>query len=73
MREQNNEQTEIANEGAVSVAVAARYLGVRVGTLYAWIYREKIPAFRLHGRWKLSRSSLESTKGLKHGRSATSD
>ena len=72
MREQNNEQTEIANEGAVSVTAAARYLGVRVGTLYAWIYREKVAAFKLRGRWKLSRTSLESIK-VKYGRSATRD
>ena len=69
MRPQRATQDEIESEGAVSVTQAAQYLGVRVGTLYAWIYREKIPAFKLRGRWKVSRTSLESTKGLQHGRS----
>jgi excisionase family DNA binding protein len=70
MHTQRDTQDKIASEGAVSVTQAARYLGVRVGTLYAWIYREKIQAFKLRGHWKVSRSSLESTKGLQYGRSS---
>jgi excisionase family DNA binding protein len=68
MRAQSARQVKLASERAVSVTQAARYLGVRIGTLYAWIYREKIPAFKLHGRWKLSRTSLESIKGTRRKR-----
>ncbi len=70
MRAQRDTQDKIESEDAVSVTRAAQFLGVRVGTLYAWIYREKIPAFKLRGRWKVSRTCLESAKRLQHGRSA---
>jgi excisionase family DNA binding protein len=73
MRAETNRRTEIASEGALSVSAAARYLGIKVGTLYAWIYREQVPAFKLNGRWKLSRSSLGSLKELHHGRSTVTD
>ena len=68
MRAKRAPQDQLASERALSVTQAARYLGVRIGTLYAWIYREKIPAFKLRGRWKLSRTSLESIKGTRRKR-----
>ena len=71
MLTERNKQTEIASERALSVTAAASYLGIRVGTLYAWIYREKVPAFKLQGRWRVNRTSLESAKGLQNGRTAT--
>ena len=73
MRTEANEQSEIASEGALSISAGARYLGVKVGTLYAWIYREKVSAFKLHGRWKVNRTSLELIKGLQHGRFTGTD
>jgi excisionase family DNA binding protein len=71
MRTEKSKQTEIEGERALSVNAAASYLSVRVGTLYAWIYREKIPAFKLQGRWRVSRTTLEAAKGLQHGYTAT--
>jgi len=73
MRPQRATQDEIASEGAVSVTKAARYLDIKDGTLYTWIYREKIPAFKLSGRWKVSRTSLEATKRLLYGGSTKID
>ena len=56
---------EIASGNALTVTEAARHLGIRTATLYAWIYREKIQAFKLGGRWKLNRAYVLSTKRRK--------
>lgn len=52
-----------ANDGragnALSVTEAARRLRIKVHTLYRWIYREKIPAFKLNGQWRLNLKIVE--------------
>jgi excisionase family DNA binding protein len=53
---------QITDSGVLSVAEAARHLGISPATLYAWIYREKIPAFKLDGRWKLNRAYVLSIR-----------
>ena len=43
----------------ISVKEAARYLGVRVSTIYNWVHERKIP-FRKHGRRLVfNKASLE--------------
>ena len=58
-------QDEIADSGTLSVTAAARHLGVKTATLYAWIYREKIQAFKLGGRWRLNRAYVLATRPRK--------
>jgi excisionase family DNA binding protein len=58
-------QTEVASADALTVTEAARYLNIKAATLYAWIYREKIAAFKLRGRWRLNRACLKSLTGAK--------
>ena len=56
-------QSEVTDSGTLSITEVARQLGVKPATIYAWIYREKIPAFKLRGHWKFNRASVQSFYG----------
>ena len=40
----------MANNELKTYREAARYLGLPIGTLYAWVYEKRIPHIRLSGR-----------------------
>ena len=43
----------------MDIRTASEYLGVSMGTLYRYVYEEKIPAFKLGNRWKFKKTILD--------------
>jgi len=46
----------------LTVPEAARRLAIKADTICRWIYREKIPAFKLGGQWRLNLKIVEQLK-----------
>ncbi len=43
----------------MNIRQASQYLGVSADTLYRYVYRDKIPAFKLGNRWKFKKTVLD--------------
>jgi excisionase family DNA binding protein len=43
----------------MNIKQASQYLGVSTDTLYKYVYKEQIPAFKLGNRWKFKKSLLD--------------
>lgn len=43
----------------MDIREASQYLGVSRETLYKYVYRERIPAFKLGNRWKFKKTVLD--------------
>jgi excisionase family DNA binding protein len=43
----------------MNVKEASSYLGISPDTLYRYVYREQIPAFKLGNRWKFKKNILD--------------
>ena len=43
----------------MNIREASEYLGISPDTLYRYVYRDKIPAFKLGNRWKFKKNILD--------------
>ena len=55
----------------LSVAEVARHLGVKQVTLYKWLEREKLPAYKVGRLWKFKLSEIDSW--VREGKMAKSE
>lgn len=64
-----NDELSIGNDMWINIDAAAKYLGVKPGTIRDWIRKEKdIPAHKIGKQWKFKISELDSW--VKSGKSA---
>ncbi len=49
--------SDASRDGTLTYAEAAEYLGLKIGTLYAYVSQHRIPHIRLSGRLVLFRRS----------------
>jgi len=43
----------------MNVRQASQYLGISADTLYTYVSRKRIPAFKLGNRWKFKKTTLD--------------
>jgi len=54
-----NENTQFPYHGLMTIEELADYLRVKKRTVYEWLKKDKIPAIKIVGQWRLKKEKID--------------